>query len=43
MMSPGITTAEAGIILRETATPDHLEVRYETWSPDEIGTEAKYW
>ncbi len=33
---------DADIILRETALPTTCEVRYETWSPGEIGTEAKY-
>jgi hypothetical protein len=33
---------DADIVLKETQIPTKVEVRYETWSPDEIGSEAKF-
>ncbi len=33
---------EADIALQGTAIPANVEVRYETWSPDEVGSEAKF-
>ena len=33
---------EADIALKGTEIPGTVEVRYETWSPDEVGSEAKF-
>jgi hypothetical protein len=33
---------EADIALKGTGIPATVEVRYETWSPDEVGSEAKF-
>jgi hypothetical protein len=33
---------EADIALKGTEIPATVEVRYETWSPDEVGSEAKF-
>jgi hypothetical protein len=33
---------DADIVLKETKIPTSVEIRYETWSPDALGSEAKF-
>jgi hypothetical protein len=39
---PGYEYHEADIALNGTEIPSTVEVRYETWSPDEVGSETKF-
>ena len=40
--NPGFEYHDADIVLKDVALPSTVEVRYETWSPDELGSEAKF-
>jgi hypothetical protein len=39
---PGYDYHEADIALKGIETPTNVEVRYDTWSPNEVGSEAKF-
>jgi hypothetical protein len=39
---PGYDYHETDIALKGVEIPSNVEIRYDTWSPDEVGSEAKF-